>query len=189
MSSSVARPDWQRRALLLLGACGPVAAQSNLVDSEGRPAGAMEAPYITTPEPVVRAMLDLGGVGSKDVVYDLGCGDGRIVIEAARQRGARGMGIDIDEVLIERARVAARQAGVADRVRFERGDLFSLDLREATVVTLYLGEDLNTRLWPKLKRELAPGSRVVSHRFIIRGTPAERSIEAHGVQLHFWTIR
>lgn len=188
MLPNVERPG-RRKALVFLAASAPLAAQVNLVDSEGRPAGAMEAPYITTPEPVVGAMLDLARVGSNDVVYDLGCGDGRIVIEAARTRGARGVGIDIDEVLIERARVSARQAGVADRVRFERGDLFALDLRQATVVTLYLGEDLNTKLWPKLRRELAPGSRVVSHRFIIRGAPAERSIEAHGVNLHFWTIR
>lgn len=178
----------RRRALLLALAASPAAAQLNLVDSEGRPVGAMEAPYITTPEPVVRAMLELANVGPRDNVYDLGCGDGRIVITAARERGARGVGVDIDEDLIERARVHARQAGVADRVRFERGDLFALSLRDASVVTLYLGEDLNTRLWPKLKREVARGTRIVSHRFIIRGVPPERSIEAHGVQLHFWTM-
>ncbi|MBL8381779.1 MAG: class I SAM-dependent methyltransferase [Burkholderiales bacterium] len=163
-------------------------AQTNLVDSEGRPAGAMEAPFITTPDPVVLAMLDLAGVGPRDVVYDLGCGDGRIVISAARDRGARGVGVEIDIDLVDRARVAARQAGVADRVRITRGDLFDLDVREATVVMLYLGEDLNTRLWPKLRRELRPGTRVVSHRFIIRGVPADRTVEAHGVSLHLWKI-
>jgi len=185
-------PQLQRRRLMLgmaLGATATAArAQSNLVDSEGRPAGAMEAPYIPTPGPVVEAMLDLAGVTAKDVVYDLGCGDGRIVITAARARGARGVGIEIDVDLVERARVAARQAGVADRVRIDQGDLFALDLREATVVMLYLGEDLNTKLWPKLKRELRPGTRIVSHRFIIRDVPPKRSIEAHGVALHFWTI-
>lgn len=164
------------------------AAQSNMVDSEGRPVGAMEAPYIPTPSPVVEAMLDLAAVTAKDVVYDLGCGDGRIVITAARSRGARGLGVEIDLDLVDRAKVAARQAGVADRVRIEQGDLFALDLREATVVMLYLGEDLNTKLWPKLKRELRPGTRIVSHRFIIRDVPPKRSIEAHGVTLHFWTI-
>jgi hypothetical protein len=182
----------ERRRLMLgmaLGATATAArAQSNLVDSEGRPAGAMEAPYIPTPGPVVEAMLDLAGVTAKDVVYDLGCGDGRIVITAARARGARGVGIEIDVDLVARARVAARQAGVADRVRIDQGDLFALDLREATVVMLYLGEDLNTKLWPKLKRELRPGTRIVSHRFIIRDVPPKRSIEAHGVALHFWTI-
>ena len=176
-------------ALTWLMAVGASAqAQTNLVDSEGRPAGAMEAPYITTPEAVVKAMLDLAGVGPKDVVFDLGCGDGRIVITAARDRGARGVGVEIDYDLVDRARVAARQAGVADRVRIVRGDLFELDLREATVVMLYLGEDLNTRLLPKLRRDLKPGTRVVSHRFIIRGVPPERTVEAHGVQLHFWKI-
>ena len=128
------------------------------------------------------------GVTAKDIVYDLGCGDGRIVITAARDRGARGVGVEIDLDLVDRAKVAARQAGVADRVRIERGDLFAMDLREATVVMLYLGEDLNTKLWPKLKRELRPGTRIVSHRFIIRDVPPKRSIEAHGVTLHFWTI-
>ena len=181
------RRDFLRGAALSALAL-PVAAQSNLVDSEGRPAGAMEAPYITTPEAVVRTMLDLAAVGPSDVVYDLGCGDGRIVISAARDRGARGVGVEIDADLVDRARVAARQAGVADRVRIEHGDLFGLDLREATVVMLYLGEDLNTRLWPKLKRELRPGARMVSHRFIIRDVPPTRSIEAHGVTLHYWKI-
>ena len=181
----------RRLALMLawlLAASASAQAQTNLVDSEGRPAGAMEAPYITTPEAVVKAMLDLAGVGPKDVVFDLGCGDGRIVITAARDRGARGVGVEIDYDLVDRARVAARQAGVADRVRIVRGDLFELDLREATVVMLYLGEDLNTRLWPKLRRDLKPGTRVVSHRFIIRGVPPERTVEVHGVQLHFWKI-
>ena len=176
-------------SLIWLTACAStVLAQTNLVDSDGRPAGAMEAPYITTPDAVVQAMLDLAGVGAKDVVFDLGCGDGRIVIAAARERGARGVGVEIDVDLVDRARVAARQAGVADRVRIERGDLFALDLKDATVVMLYLGEDLNTRLWPKLKQELKSGTRVVSHRFMIRGVPPERSIEAHGVALHFWKI-
>ena len=185
-------PNSQRRRLVfgtLLGAITATAgAQSNMVDSEGKPVGAMEAPYIPTPGPVVSAMLDLAGVTARDVVYDLGCGDGRIVITAARERGARGVGVEIDLDLVDRANVAAHQAGVADRVRIERGDLFAMDLREATVVMLYLGEDLNTKLWPKLKRELRPGTRIVSHRFIIRDVPPKRSIEAHGVTLHFWTI-
>ncbi|MFN0163559.1 MAG: SAM-dependent methyltransferase [Burkholderiales bacterium] len=180
----------RRKLAASIALATPVSAwpQTNLVDSEGRPAGAMEAPYITTPEPVVRAMLDLARVGSDDVVYDLGCGDGRIVIAAARERGARGVGVEIDIDLVDRARVAARQAGVANRVRIERGDLFEMSLRDATVVMLYLGEDLNTRLWPKLMRELRPGARVVSHRFIIRGVPPQRTLNVHDVQLHLWTI-
>ena len=168
---------------------GGASAQSNLQDSEGRAAGAMDAPFITTAGEIVKAMLDLAGVGATDTVFDLGCGDGRIVIAAARDRGARGVGIEIDPLLVENARVAARQAGVAGRVRIEQGDLFTLDLREASVVMLYLGEDLNTSLWPKLARELNPGTRVVSHRFIIRGVPPDRIVEAHGVQLYLWTIK
>ena len=168
---------------------GGARAQSNLQDSEGRAAGAMDAPFITTANEIVNAMLDLAGVVATDTVFDLGCGDGRIVIAAARDRGARGVGIEIDPVLVESARVAARQAGVAGRVRIEQGDLFTLDLREASVVMLYLGEDLNTSLWPKLARELNPGTRVVSHRFIIRGVPPERIVDAYGVQLYLWTIK
>ena len=177
-----------RLGAALLATSMPVLAQSNLVDSEGRPAGAMSAPFITTPDAIVRAMLDLGTVGQRDVVFDLGCGDGRIVIAAARDRGARGVGVEIDLDLVDLARVRARQAGVADRVRIDRGDLFALDLSEATVVMLYLGEDLNTQLWPKLLRELKPGTRIVSHRFLIRGVTPERTVEAHGVNLYRWTI-
>ena len=167
---------------------GTARAQSNIVDSEGRPAGAMEAPYIPTPAEVVLAMLDLAEVNARDMVYDLGCGDGRIVIEAARARGARGLGVDIDWKLIETARVHARQAGVADRVRFEERDVFATDVSQASVVMLYLGVELSTRLWPKLARELKPGSRVVSHRFAIRGVAPQRIVETHGVNLYLWTI-
>ena len=147
MNHSVFAP-WRRVVFvlaLLIASFGAARAQLNLVDSEGRPVGAMEAPFITTPEPVVQAMLDLARIGQGDVVYDLGCGDGRIIIEAARSRGARGVGVEIDEVLVDRARVHARQAGVADRVSIVRGDLFTLDVSPASVVMLYLGEDLNTR--------------------------------------------
>ena len=130
----------RRRITAALGLlCAPAAAQLNLVDSEGRPVGALEAPFITTPENIIPIMLDLAAVTASDIVYDLGCGDGRIVIAAGR-RGARGLGVDIDDVLIQNAQVAARQAGVADRVRFIKGDLFEMDYREATVVMLYLSE-------------------------------------------------
>lgn len=136
----------------------------------------LDVPYVSTPHPVVEAMLTLAGVGPGDVVYDLGCGDGRFVIAAAREFGARGIGVDIDPARIEQADAAARREGVADRVRFLRQDLFSVDLSPATVVTLFLLPELNDRLAPKLRRELRPGARIVSHRWTIRGWPPDDAI-------------
>lgn len=110
-------------------------------------------------------MLRLARVKASDVVYDLGCGDGRIVIAAARLFGARGVGIDIDPVLIRRAKENARKAGVDRLVRFEQADFFHSNLGEASVVTMYLLTEVNLRLRPKLLRELKPGARIVSHTF------------------------
>jgi SAM-dependent methyltransferase len=189
-------PAHARRRRTLIGALGAAGlaafsatarAQLNLVDSEGRPVGALEAPFLTTPEHVVKLMLDLAGVGASDNVYDLGCGDGRIVI-AAGLRGARGLGVDLDYALIDNAKVAARQAGVSDRVRFERGDLFEMDYRDATVVMLYLSERLNLQLWPRLKAQLKPGSRIVSHRFKMGDIKPERSIHIDNRDIHLWRI-
>lgn len=183
-----------RRRLLAaaaVGACGlpgaAALAQMNLVDSEGRPAGALEAPFITTPAHIVTIMLDLAGVGAADNVFDLGCGDGRIVI-AAGLRGARGLGVDLDYELIANAKVAARQAGVAGRVRFERGDLFEIDYRDATVVMLYLSERLNLQLWPKLKAQLKPGSRIVSHRFKMGDIKPDRTINIDNRDIYLWRV-
>jgi ribosomal protein L11 methylase PrmA len=122
---------------------------------------ARDVPFVPTPEVVVDKMLELAKVGPSDVVYDLGSGDGRIVITAAKQYGARGIGVDIDPDRVREARQNAKAAGVADRVQFKEGDLFNTDLSEATVVTLYLLPEVNMRLRPKLFRELKPGTRVV----------------------------
>jgi SAM-dependent methyltransferase len=121
--------------------------------------------FVPTPREVVTAMLQVAKVGRKDVLYDLGSGDGRIVIAAAKKYGVRGTGIDIDSTRIKESRRAARKAGVTSKVQFRQGDLFETDLRDASVVTLYLLPTLNVRLRPKLYRELQPGSRVVSHAF------------------------
>jgi SAM-dependent methyltransferase len=122
-----------------------------------------EVPYMPTHEKVVAEMLKVAKVGKDDILYDLGSGDGRIVITAAKEFGARGVGVDIDPDLIREARENAVKAGVADKVKFLQQDLFETDIREATVVTLYLLPEINRRLRPKLLSDLKPGTRVVSH--------------------------
>jgi SAM-dependent methyltransferase len=124
-----------------------------------------EVPYVPTPQEVVVEMLRMAGVTPDDIVYDLGCGDGRIVITAAKLFGARGVGVDNDPNLIRQSNENARKAGVTDRVRFIEQDLFETDIREATVVALYLLPELNLQLRPKLFRDLKPGSRIVTHEF------------------------
>jgi len=121
--------------------------------------------YVPTTNDAVEAMLKLAEVTSSDTVYDLGCGDGRIVIAAAKLRGARGVGIDIDPVRVNESRTNARKAGVEKRVRFEENDVFEADIHEATVVTLFLLPELNLKLLPKLLRDLKPGTRIVSNTF------------------------
>ncbi|MFT3800223.1 MAG: class I SAM-dependent methyltransferase [Burkholderiaceae bacterium] len=123
----------------------------------------LEVDFVATPDEIVDAMLKLAKVGSKDVVYDLGCGDGRIVIAAARKFGARGVGIDIDPDRITEARANAKRAGVAERVKFIQGDLFEADFHDATVVALFLKWNYNRKLRPRLWAQLKPGTPVVSH--------------------------
>ena len=124
-----------------------------------------------------------------DVVYDLGCGDGRIVVMAAAKFGARGVGVDIDPKRIDEARANAAKAGVTDRVEFRLGDLFNADISAATVVTLYLLPEINLRLKPKLLRELKPGTRVVSHDFTMGDDwRPERALRLTNDTIYFWTI-
>ena len=139
----------------------------------------LDAPYVVTPYPVVDEMLRLARVGPSDIVFDLGCGDGRIVITAAERHGARGVGIDIDPLRIEEANEGARRAGVADRVRFAVQDLFETDFSSATVIALYLFPELNAKLRPKLLADLQPGARVVSHQFGIAGWSAQDGARIH----------
>jgi len=134
-----------------------------------------EVPYVPTPEQVVAAMLRMADVGQDDVLYDLGCGDGRIVITAAKELGCRGVGIDIDPARIQESRINASNAGVSDRVEFLRMDLFEADISQATVVTLYLLSKVNLRLRPKLFRELRPGTRIISHDFSMGEWMPEKS--------------
>lgn len=124
-----------------------------------------DVPYVPTTEQAVEAMLKLADIKKTDVVYDLGCGDGRIVIAAAKSFGAHGVGIDINPVRINEAKENAKKAGVQDLVRFEENDLFEADIRQATVVTLFLLPNINLKLRPKLLADLKPGTRIVSNTF------------------------
>jgi SAM-dependent methyltransferase len=143
-------------ALLSIAACAAQTAQ---------PRRTPDVPYVPTTEEAVQAMLQLADVKPVDVVYDLGCGDGRIVIAAAKNFGARGVGIDIDPTRIQEANRNAQKAGVENLVRFEEGDLFKADIHEASVVTLFLLSSINLKLRPKLRSDLKPGARIVSNTF------------------------
>lgn len=123
------------------------------------------APYVRTLPQVIKAMLELGQVTETDYIYDLGCGDGRILITAAQQYGVKGMGVDLDPERVQEATYAARQLGLVPRIRFQQKDLLKVDLSPATVVTFYLLPESNLRLRQKLQTELAPGSRIITHSF------------------------
>jgi cyclopropane fatty-acyl-phospholipid synthase-like methyltransferase len=146
--------------------------------------------YVPTPQSVVDAMLNMAQVTSRDVVYDLGSGDGRIPITAAQRYGARGVGVEIDPNVLRQAYDNLARAGVADRVVFRNDDLFKVDISEATVVTLFLLEGLNLRLLPKLQRELRPGTRIVSHHFDMGDAwPPEMSQDIGGLMIYMWTVK
>jgi uncharacterized protein (TIGR03000 family) len=151
--------------------------------------------YVPTPQPVVEAMLRLAAVGKDDVVYDLGCGDGRIVIAAVNEFGAkRGVGVDIDPRRIAESQVNARRGNVENKVEFRQADVLKIqDLSEATVVTLYMGEELNLQLRPILQKKLKPGTRIVSHRFTMgdwKPLKTERIRDGRGTEylIHLWKI-
>lgn len=149
---------------------------------------ARDVPFVPTPEPVVREMLELADVGPDDLVYDLGSGDGRIVITAAKEYGARAVGVDIDPRRVAEGRANARRAGVEDRVRFIQGDLFDVDLRPATAVTLYLLPKVNLELRPKLLAELRPGTPVVSHAFNMGGWKPEAVRTVKNTTVYLWRV-
>lgn len=159
-------------------------------DESRAPAREPDVPYVPTPPVVVEAMLKLANITKDDVVYDLGCGDGRIVISAARDFGARGVGIDINPSLIEESNKNAEEAGVADRVRFVVDDIFedSVDLRETTVVALYLLPELNLRLRPKLLRDLRPGARIVSNSFDMGDWEPTVKLEVVNRFVYLWIV-
>lgn len=150
----------------------------------------LDVPYVPTPQAVVDRMLQIAKVKRGDVVYDLGCGDGRIVVTAASKYGARGVGIDIDPKRIAEAKENAEKAGVSRRAQFLVADLFESDFSQATVVTLYLLPVINQKLRPQLWRQLKVGTRVVSHDFDMgEEWPPERTDRVEGKTVYSWTIR
>ena len=164
----------------------PASAQQN--PAGAAPTHTPDVIFVPTPMEVVEAMLKVAKVTKNDVIYDLGSGDGRIPITAAKVYGARGVGIDIDPVRIGEANANAKTAGVTDKVRFLNQDLFTTDISEATVVTLYLLPSLNVKLQPKLLKELKPGTRIVSHAFDIGDWKPEQTLVVDGRTIYFWTI-
>jgi len=152
----------------------------------------LEVPYVPTPYDVVEEMLRIADVGKDDVVYDLGCGDGRIIIMAAEKMGARGVGVDIDPQRIEESRENAIKAKVTDRVRFLHQDLFEANISKATVVILYLTSDVNLKVRPKLLRELKPGTRVVSNDFDMEEWEPDKTLDVtsdyESYTIYYWIV-
>jgi SAM-dependent methyltransferase len=166
----------------LILAAAPLAAQE-----PAAPLG--DVPYVPTPTEVVEAMLNLGQVHAGDVLYDLGCGDGRIVVMAVQKFGAQtGTGIDINPQRIKEALENARQAGVSDKARFIEKNLFDADIHDATVVTLYLLPDVNLRLRPKLLHDLKVGTRIVSHQFDMGDWQPDKKVEIGWRTIYLWTV-
>ncbi len=161
---------------------------AGVVAAQDAPTRRPDVIYVPTPEAVVEAMLQVAGVTKNDIVYDLGCGDGRIPVTAARKYGARGIGIDIDPQRIKEANENVAKNNVGDRVTIVQGDLFEQDLSKATVVTLYLLPSLNVKLMPKLMKELRPGTRVVSHAFDMGDWKPEKELDVEGRKVYYWTI-
>jgi len=144
--------------------------------------------YLPTPYPVVDAMLRLAALRQGDVLYDLGAGDGRVVIAAARDYGVRAVGIELDARKVAEARANVQQARLSHLVEIRQADVFDTDLKAASVVTVFLFPELNARLMPKLRKELEPGARVVSHRFELGDWPPEQRAEAFGHPLLLWRV-
>jgi ribosomal protein L11 methylase PrmA len=172
-------------SFVLIGALSPSAFAQAAAQA---PLRSPDVIFVPTPQEVVDAMLKLAKVTQTDVIYDLGSGDGRIPVTAAKTYGARGVGIDIDPQRIREANENAKAAGVTDKVKFLNQDLFTTDISEASVVTLYLLPSLNLKLMPKLMKELKPGTRIVSHAFDMGDWKPEQTLNVNGRTVYFWTI-
>jgi ubiquinone/menaquinone biosynthesis C-methylase UbiE len=175
----------RRRTAVLLVAMATISIAAALVYTQQK---SPDVPYVPTPQTVVDEMLKIAAVTKDDIVYDLGSGDGRIVITAAKKYQARGVGVDINPERIKEANANAVHAGVTDRVKFVEQDLFETDLKDASVVTLYLLPEVNLKLRPKLWRELKPGTRVVSHSFDMGDWKPEKTVQLGERTIYYWVI-
>jgi len=174
-------------AFLFGALCSPGQLAAALVATQGS-TRTPDVPFVPTSPEVVEQMLKLAQVKKTDTVYDLGCGDGRIVVMAAEKFGAHGVGVDIDPERIQEANENARKAAVTDRVRFIEKDLFEADIHDATVVTLYLLPSVNLKLRPKLLKDLKPGTRIVSHSFDMGDWKPNKEVEFDGRKLYLWIV-
>jgi cyclopropane fatty-acyl-phospholipid synthase-like methyltransferase len=182
-------PGRRLAVLFLLAAvagCGR-SEESSTAPSRPRVSGQPDVGYIKTPDQIVDKMIELAEIHPGDLVYDLGCGDGRILIAAAKRHGVKGIGIDIDPKVVEEAKENVKANHVEDLVTIRQGDIFETDFSDADVVTMYLMPHLNVQLVPKLK-QLKPGSRIVSHSFDMKGARPEKVISFLGKKLYLWRV-
>jgi SAM-dependent methyltransferase len=184
----------QRRRLLAsalaLPAAPALAALLAPDEAQAREERSLDVPFVPTPMPVVDAMLDMAKVTKNDLLYDLGSGDGRIVIRAAERFGCRGVGVDLNPERVREAKAAAKKAGpqIESLVRFEEGDVFTFDFSPATVVTMYLLPSVNVKLRPRILKELKPGTRIVSHDFDMGEWKAEDVRKLANSTVYRWTV-
>ena len=185
--------SWRAIAYVAIAACALMAGGPAGATSSQTPAPKPDVIWIPTEDAAVTAMLTLAKVTKTDVVYDLGCGDGRILIAAAKQFGARGVGIEIDPALVKKAKAAVAKAGVGDKVTIIEGNIFDPDIKigDATVVTLFLLESLNLRLREgRLQTDLKPGTRIVSNAFTMgQRWPPEKSVSVGNTTIYLWTMK
>ena len=178
------RSTYRRAVVALLGAA--LLAPAAVAQDNEQPIK-KDVPYVPTPQELVDKMVEKAKITEKDTVYDLGCGDGRMVITAAKKHGARGIGVDIDPERIKEANANAKEAGVTDKVKFIQADLFTMDFKDADVLLMYLLPSVNVKLRPKIL-ELKPGTRIVSHAFDMGDWEADDTIEADGRTAYYWTV-
>lgn len=182
-------------ASLVIGCAYPAPPPAWSTIGGDKPARKPDVPFETSSDEAIQAMITLGGLGPKDVVFDLGCGDGRVVIQAVKQTGALGVCVDIDPQLVRLARENARRAGVEERLQFRTEDLFTTDIHDATVVMLFLWPEINLKLLPKLQRELPSGARIVSNMHDMGPLPPDGKIAMRpsptgkSRDVYLWRIR
>lgn len=175
-------------ALFMLLPVGASAVEPSFAPARALTPDSVDVPYVPTPQAVVDKMLDLAKVTSGDYLIDLGSGDGRIPIAAAKRFGTKAMGVDIDPVRVQEAKTNAINARVEDKVEFRKQDLFETDLSQATVLTLYLLPRINLQLRPRLLTELKPGTRVVSHSFAMGDWKPDQKVVVDGRTIYLWTV-